>query len=130
VVLLGRLRGFAFIVLSVAAFFAVGIAAARGTITIRAVELDPTELRNWTRIGVTFAFLTLMLTTAIDFVMRHVEESSRTAAEALTDLRVAYERLALLHERFDAAKEDARRFIAPELHDKLGQISTVYKLRL
>src|SRR5204863_3383398 len=65
VVLLGRIRGLVFIVLSVAAFFAVGTLAARGAIAIRGVELDPSEFRNWTRIGVTFAFLTLMLTTAI-----------------------------------------------------------------
>jgi signal transduction histidine kinase len=130
VVFLGRVRGFVFIVLSVAAFFSVGTLAARGVVQISAVELDPTAMRNWIRIGVTFAFLTLLLTTAIDFVIRHVENSSRAAAEALGDLRVAYERLAHLHERFDAAKEDERRFIAHELHDELGQMLTVVKLRL
>jgi signal transduction histidine kinase len=130
VVFLGRLRGLVLIALSVLAFFIVGTLAARGTVAIRGVELDPAEFRNWTRIGLTFAFLTLLLTTAIEFVIRHVEDSSRAAAQALGDLRVAYERLALLHERFDVAKEEERRFIAHELHDELGQMLTVVKLRL
>jgi signal transduction histidine kinase len=130
VVFLGRFRALAFIALSVLAFFVVGTLAARGTVAIRGVELDPAEFRNWTRIGVTFAFLTALLTTAIDFVIRHVEDSSRAAAQALGDLHVAYERLALLHERFDVAKEEERRFIAHELHDELGQMLTVVKLRL
>jgi signal transduction histidine kinase len=130
VVLLGRKRGLVFIVLSAGAFFVVGTLAARGTLSINRVELDPMQMRNWTRIGGTFAFLTLMLTTAIDFVIRHVEASSRAATTALTDLRTAYDRLALLHERLDAAKEDERRFIAHELHDELGQMLTVIKLRL
>ncbi len=130
VVFLGRVRGFIFIALSVAAFFVVGTLAARGQLSIHGAELNPADMRNWVRIGTTFAFLTILLTTAIDFVIRRVEESMRDTAEALTDLRAAYERLALLHERFDAAKEDERRFIAHELHDELGQMLTVVKLRL
>src|SRR4029079_16081886 len=75
VVLLGRMGGLVFVGLSVAAFFVVGVLASRGELPIRAVELDPGSLRNWTRMGLTFAFLSLILTTAIDFVIRHVEET-------------------------------------------------------
>ena len=121
VVLLGRVWGLCCIGVSVAAFFVVGALASRGAIAIGAVELDPHAMLNWTRVGLVFAFLAVLLTTAIDFVIRHVEESSRAASEALIDLRAAYERLALLHERVDSAKEEERRFIAHELHDELGQ---------
>jgi signal transduction histidine kinase len=130
VTFLGRVRSFIFIALSVAAFFVVGTLASRGTVAINSAELDPTEMRNWVRIGVTFAFLSTLLTTAIDFVIRRVEASMRDTADALTDLRAAYARLALLHERFDHAKEEERRFIAHELHDELGQMLTVVKLQL
>jgi len=129
-VFIGRAGAFVFISLSVSAYFTVGTLAARGVLHIHAAELDPGELRNWIRIGTTFTFLTVLLASAIGFVIRHVEKSSRAAADALADLRVAYERLALLHERLDAAKEEERRFIAHELHDELGQMLTVVKLRI
>jgi signal transduction histidine kinase len=130
VIFLGRTAGLLLIAVSMLAYLAVGALAVRGVIDIQAADLDPSEMRNWVRIAATFAFLALLLTTAVDYVIGHVERSVRAAADALADLRMAYERLALLHERFDAAKEDERRFIAHELHDELGQMLTVIKLRL
>lgn len=130
VVFLGRVRGLVFIALSAAAYFVIGVLAARGDLAINAAELDPAQMRNWARMGVVFAFLTVLVTSALDFVIRHVENNTRETARALTDLRAAYERLALLHERFDVAKEEERRFIAHELHDELGQMLTVVKLQL
>src|SRR4029079_16561664 len=130
VVFLGRLRGLVFIGLSAAAYFVIGAFAARGDLAINSAELYPSQMRNWVRMGVVFAFLTIFVTSALDFVIRHVEHNMRDTAEALTDLRAAYERLALLHERFDVAKEEERRFIAHELHDELGQMLTADKLQL
>jgi signal transduction histidine kinase len=63
-----------------------------------------------------------------DFAARALAAADR-AAKAL-DLRLAFEQLGALHGRVEAAKEDERRFLAHELHDELGQMLTVLKLRL
>ncbi|HVY41221.1 MAG TPA: sensor histidine kinase [Polyangia bacterium] len=130
VVFLGRRAGLVMTALSVVAFLVIGVLNARGILFTDRAGLDPTSMTNWARIGIAFSCLAALLTTAIDYVIRHVERTSQAASDALGDLRLAYERLALLHERLDAAKEEERRFISGELHDDLGQLLTVVKLRL
>ena len=87
-------------------------------------------MQNWFRMAAIDVIARTLLALMIDSVIRHVEASSRAATDALAKLRVAYERLGLLHGRLEAAKEDERRFLAHELHDELGQTLTALKLRM
>ena len=132
VIFLGRAQGLIFIALSVTAFFVVGALAVRGTLPLlgMAADLDPHRMRNWTRVGLGFTFLSILVTTAIDLVIRQVEATSRATSQALGKLRLAHERLGQLHRRLDATEEEARRSLSRELHDELGQTLTALKLRL
>jgi signal transduction histidine kinase len=130
VVYLGRRLGFVLIALSALAHITVGLLVTRGIVHLDAQEVDPMLMQNWFRMAASTSLFAALLALVIDAVIRHVEASSRAATEALAKLRVAYERLGLLHGRLEAAKEDERRFLAHELHDELGQTLTALKLRL
>jgi signal transduction histidine kinase len=130
VVYLGRGLGFVLLGLAAAAHLAVGALVTRGIIVLDANEVDPMQMQNWVRMAGIISLLGALLALLIDSVIRHVEASSRAATETLAELRVAYERLGLLHGRLEQAKEDERRFLAHELHDELGQSLTALKLRM
>jgi signal transduction histidine kinase len=118
-----RSLGLAFVAVTLVAYICVGLLAHSHDLTINAAATDPTNLRNWVRIGGTNALLALLLIRVVEFVVRKVEASSRAANEALKWLRAAYDKL-------ETAKEDERRFLSHELHDELGQTLTALKLRL
>ena len=119
----GRTAGYATIFLGSLAFIVIGWFVSRGLFTIPPDMFDVHRFRNWFRAGVVFALIASLLTSGVMFVIGRVEAGAR-------DLRVAYERLGLLHLRLETAKEEERRFLAHELHDEFGQLLTALKLRI
>jgi signal transduction histidine kinase len=87
VIFMGRAFGFLFIGLSIAAFVGVGWLVTRGTLSLSAGDLDPLRMRNWVRMSLTTASVTVLLTLAVDFVMRQVQANARAATSALVNLQ-------------------------------------------
>jgi signal transduction histidine kinase len=119
----GRAVAFTMVLLGGLAFVGVGWAVTNAAVDVPADLLDTRLLVNWVRVGMVFASIGTLLTSGVAFVIGRVEATAR-------DLRVAYERLGLLHLRLESAKEEERRFLAHELHDELGQLLTALKMRL
>ena len=119
----GRAVGFATLLLGALAFVVVGWLVTQGRVPPPNDILDVHRLGNWVRVGAIFALFASLLTSSVAFVIGRVEASAR-------DLRVAYERLGLLHLRLESTKEEERRFLAHELHDEFGQLLTALKLRI
>jgi signal transduction histidine kinase len=119
----GRAVGFATVGFGALAFIVVGWLMSRGAVPPPRDIFNFHQLRNWVRVGVIFALFATLLTSGVAFVIGRVEAGAR-------DLRVAYERLGLLHLRLESAKEEERRFLSRELHDEFGQLLTALKLRI
>jgi signal transduction histidine kinase len=127
---LGLRFGLVMVALMTMAYVDVGLLATHGHLVIDRTALDPTDLRNWVRMAGVTGLLATLLVVVINTVIRHVEQSSRAARDALARLQRAYQQLGQLHGRLEATKEEERRFLAHELHDELGQSLTALKLRL
>jgi signal transduction histidine kinase len=130
VICLGLPFGLVMVALMFTAYVDVGLLATHGYLHIARAPLDPSKVLNWVRMGGVTALLGTLLVIVVSSVIRHVEESSRAAREALARLQRAYQQLGQLHDRLEVAKEEERRFLAHELHDELGQSLTALKLRM
>jgi signal transduction histidine kinase len=119
----GRVVAYATVLLGALAFAVVGWLVADAVLPLPNDIFEVRSLGNWLRVGGIFAAIATLLTSGVAFVISRVEASAR-------DLRVAYERLGLLHLRLESSKEEERRFLAHELHDELGQLLTALKLRV
>jgi signal transduction histidine kinase len=119
----GRAAGYAMVGLGALSFIAIGWFVTNGLLPVPPNAFDPHRFENWFRVGVVYALIASLLTSAVTFVIGRVEASAR-------DLRVAYERLGQLHLRLESTKEEERRFLAHELHDEFGQLLTALKLRI
>jgi signal transduction histidine kinase len=119
----GRAARYVAIALGALAFVVVGWLVTRGIVSPPNDVFAAHRFGNWLRVGLIFALFATLLTSGVAFVIGRVEAGAR-------DLRVAYERLGLLHLRLESAKEEERRSLARELHDEFGQLLTALKLRL
>jgi signal transduction histidine kinase len=119
----GRTVNYVVVALGGAAFVVIGWLVDHGQLVMPKDVFDPHLFRNWFRVGAIYAMFATLVTSIVSFVIGRVEASA-------SDLRVAYERLGLLHQRLESTKEEERRFLAHELHDELGQILTALKLRI
>jgi signal transduction histidine kinase len=119
----GRVVGYAAVLLGSLAFLVVGWLVTHGHTPPPHAIFDIHRFGNWIRVGLIFALFATLLTSGVAFVIERVEAGAR-------DLRVAYERLGMLHLRLESAKEEERRSLARELHDEFGQLLTALKLRI
>jgi signal transduction histidine kinase len=78
----GRRFGLLMVVACGLAYFVVGRLVADGTVVLTAGDLDPLRERNWIRMATTTTLTTCVLTIGVDIVIRHIEASSRAAADA------------------------------------------------